>query len=451
MYRQFMFIVAVCCIFIFVGCDREGDAADDEPEAAAEGAEETRAEAQREDGGGADDAESGAARADEREGEEPDEDDVAEWDDSELPEERGAVESNNIFAHEFFEYAGDKNVAFSPFSIASAMAMVYAGADGETAAQLADTLEYGRGAVEDFGELTSTLDDKGEEDRLELDVVNDLWVDSGVQFGSAYLETLDRYFGADVTELRFSSSPDRARKRINDDVAENTRGKIEELLSPPMVTRDTLSVLTNAIYFKGEWASPFDEQKTHQARFEAPDEAVTVPMMEQRQKLRIARGKGYEALEKEYVGGELAALVILPNRGAFDEVEEELDADLFSEAVDGLSYRGLVDLKMPKFEVRQRFKLKRTLQEMGAERPFSPSADFHRIYRPFFLDKVVHEAVIEVDEKATEAAAATAVTVTKGGPPKTYDFVVNRPFFFYIFDKPTGTILFASRVLDPTE
>lgn len=376
--------------------------------------------------------------------------------DDEQPEasgEEAAAESVNAFSHALFERTDEGNAVFSPTSISTAMAMVYAGAGGETAEQIASAMVYPDAAVESLGALSQALDGRdieGDEKSLVLDIANDLWVDDGLDIGESYLETVDAEFGAEPTGLDFADAPDEARNEINERVAEQTREKIEELVSEEMITDQTRTILTNAVYFEGSWATPFDEEETQAASFDTGDEEVDVDMMKQTEYFRRGDGDNFKALQMGYHGDDLAALVVLPDEGAMDEVEADFDADTFANTVEELE-REYVRLQFPRFEVQERLTLGETLQEMGIEAAFSEEADFDGIHPDLFLEAVVHEAVMEVDEEGTEAAAATAAGMgITSQPPEPSEFVVDRPFFFYVYDRPTGAIVFATRVVDPS-
>lgn len=361
----------------------------------------------------------------------------------------------NGFGHALLDGADEGNAAFSPTSISTVMGMAYAGAGGETATEIREAMKYpDEGAVASLGSLGDALADRAgkvsEERTVELSLVDDIWLQPGFEVGDGYLATLEADFGAEPRESDFRSDPEEARSTINDYVAEKTRDKIPELLPKSAVSQNTRTVLTNALYFTAPWDSPFEKDATEKEPFETPSGDKEVPTMSQESHFGLYEGDNFRAVELPYAGGELAALVVLPDEGKRADVEEAMDADKFASIADGLE-RTYVDLKLPKFEVRQKLDVAERLREMGVEQAFDPSADFDAIHPKVFLDAVVHEAYVAVDEQGTEAVAATAAAMAVTSmPPEPTQFHVDRPFLFYVYDKPTGTALFTTRVVDPS-
>ncbi|MFW5968882.1 MAG: serpin family protein [Persicimonas sp.] len=365
------------------------------------------------------------------------------------------AESINTFAHRFFGHLEEGNTAFSPTSITAAMAMVYAGAGGETARELASVFDFGERAAERAGATMRVLDrrdEKGDDKQLILDIVNDIWLSDAIEVRSSYVEWLEEHFGVTPSELDFSA-PAEAANTINEQIDEDTRGMIPSLLTSGDIRQPMIAVLTNTVYLNASWASPFPKDATEEAPFQTPDGEVEVPMMRQEDDIGVTDGDHFGAIELDYYGRKLAALIVVPDEGKMDEVEESFDADVFSDTVDSMATR-LVALEMPQFKVRTELALNNALQEMGAGAAFAgPGANFNGIHREFFIDSVLHEAVIEVDEKNTEAAAVTAIqgAAASGMTPDPIEFVVDRPFLYYVYDKESEIILFAARVVDPSE
>ncbi len=370
-------------------------------------------------------------------------------------ETASAADAINGFGHALLEGADEGNTAFSATSISTVMGMAYAGAGGETANEIAEAMQYpDKGAVASLGALGDTLAERAgevsEERTVELSLVDDIWLQPGFEVGDEYLERLETHFGAQPRETDFRSNPEKARSTINDYVAEQTHDKIPELLPKSAVSQDTRTVLTNALYFKAPWETPFEKEGTEKEPFETSEGDKQVPTMSQEAHFRLYEGDNFRAVELPYAGGELAALVVLPDEGEREAVEETMDAEQFTSIVDGLE-RTYVDLKLPKFEVRQKLDVADRLQKMGVEQAFDASADFDAIHPKVFLEAVVHEAYVAVDEQGTEAAAATAASMAVTSmPPETTQFHVDRPFLFYVYDKPTGTALFTTRIVDPS-
>ena len=365
------------------------------------------------------------------------------------------AEAINTFGHAMLGRAGEGNVAFSPTSISTVMGMLYAGAGGDTAKQIADAFAFTEGVVPSLGALTSALKTRNkeitEEEEVRFNLVNDIWLQKGFQVQKGYLDEIDRYFQATPRQLEFKKSPEDARSKINDYISKQTHKKIPELVPQSAIRRDTRTVLTNAVYMKASWATPFPEDATKEETFHAPDGDVETPTMHLEEHNRTATGEGFRALELPYIGADLAALVILPDKGKMADVQERMTAEAFTETIDSLE-RKYIDVALPKFEVREKFDLAKRLKAMGVKAAFAGDADFDDIHPDLFLDAVVHEAYVKIDEKGTEAAAATAASMRiTGMPPEPAEFHVDRPFLFYIYDRSTKTMLFVTRITDPTK
>ena len=402
-------------------------------------------------------------------------------------EERSAlVSDNNAFALDFYRRLsddGDGNLFFSPYSISVALAMTYAGAAGETAAQMADALHFDLPQTR-LHTVFNALDlelakvSRDGDDPPELNVANALWGQQGYQFRPEFLDTLAENYGAGLSQLDFTQPESRqeSAKIINGWVGEETNGKIPTIVSPshfgscdPPPWDCTRLILTNAIYFKGKWAEDyeFDEEDTADDYFNLDDGGqVKVPMMRQKRELRYAEGDNYQAVQLPYQGQRLAMFIFLPAPGKFDAFAASLDAEKASGFSDGWNKR-VVDLIMPRFKLEKSVDAKSALQQLGIFDAFNPDvgvadfsgmADFSSPDSPdpgLYIRDVLHKAFVEVNEKGTEAAAATAVIIAVPAsepptplPPVVMD--VDRPFIFLIRDTRTDAILFLGRVADPS-
>jgi serpin B len=271
----------------------------------------------------------------------------------------------------------------------------------------------------------------------------------------AFKETLRNQLSADVKETDFAGAPAEAVREVNVWVDEATRGKIREILSESQIDALTRVILANAIYFKAPWLNQFDEEDTKSERFHLLDgRSVDVPMMHATESRRYARAHGFQALEVPYGNDWVVMLLVLPDEDQFEAVERELDFGSVLELTRS-ARSDEVALALPRFRVESSFALREPLMQIGIKGAFAPAADFTPVSDEpgFALGEVLHKAVVDVDEQGTEAAAATAVLMcgaSLGEPPPPIEFRVDRPFLFLIEDKPTGTILFVGRVLDPT-
>jgi len=373
------------------------------------------------------------------------------------------VEGNSAFAFELYQALKGKegNLFYSPYSISVALAMTYAGARGETAQQMAATLNF---LLEQerlhpaFNWLDAELASRGEGaegkdgEGFRLNIVNAIWGQKDYEFLSDFLDVLAENYGAGLRILDFINETEKSRLAINQWVSDQTEGRIKDLIPQDAIDALTRLVLTNAIYFNAAWENTFDEDMTADGPFYLLDGGqVTVPMMKQTESFGYTEGEAYQAVELPYDGGELSMVILLPEAGQFQAFEEGLQSQQVSDIISGLQSTG-VALTMPKFEFDSEFSLTNTLAGMGMPIAFSGDADFSRMTgnRELFISDVVHKAFVAVDEAGTEAAAATAVIMPESGPPEpTVEVTIDRPFIFLIRDIETGAILFVGRVLNP--
>lgn len=387
------------------------------------------------------------------------------------------IAGTNRFAVNLYQQlASDDNLFVSPFSISLALGMTYAGADGETAAQMGNVLNVmSAAAMADV--LGSLSDDLTAREGFTLNVANALWGQEGRRFEARFLLTTRADYGATLRNLDFQNASVEARRTINDWVERETEGIIRDLLPASAVTADTRMVLTNAIYFNGAWQFPFAVNNTEDRPFTTlAGEQVIVPMMQQTRRFAYSQGDGYQTLQLPYESGSASMLVILPEAGRFAEVSEKLETVLIN-AIGGQG-AARVNLELPRFEVRSKSDLATNLARMGMTAAFTPyqpaatceaddtgtddtgtdtgsGADFSNMdgSRCLYIDAVIHEAYIDVNEVRTEAAAATAVAMARTTsinrqPP--IDFIVDRPFLIAIRDEVSGALLFLGHVTNPT-
>jgi len=375
------------------------------------------------------------------------------------------VDGNSAFAFDLYQALreADGNLFYSPYSISLALAMTYAGARGETAQQMADTLHFilSQDRLHPaFNSVDIELSQrnkgaKGKDgEGFRLNIVNAIWGQEGYKFLSGFLDVLAENYGAGLRILDFANAPEESRITINNWVSDQTEGRIEDLIPQGLIDTLTRLVLTNAIYFNAAWQNPFSEDMTDDGSFYLLDGGeVTVPMMKQTETFGYAEGDEYQAVELPYDGRELSMVILLPRAGQFEAFEGSLDAQRVDGIVRGLEHKR-VALTMPKFEFESDFSLRETLVALGMPIAFSAGADFSGMTgnRDLFIADVIHKAFLSVDEAGTEAAAATAVVMmpTAMPPKEPVEVTVNRPFVFLIHDIETGTILFVGRVVNPS-
>ena len=375
------------------------------------------------------------------------------------------VDGNTAFSFDLFQElkSEDGNMFYSPFSISLALAMTYAGARGETATQMADTLHYDLSQANlhpAFNYLDMELAERGEgakgkdDEGFRLNIVNAIWGQKDFTFLPAFLDTLAENYGAGLRLLDFINETEKSRVTINDWVSDETEGRIQDLIPQGQLDAATRLVLTNAIYFNAAWQYRFEKSMTSDSPFHLLNgQDINVPMMRQTESFGYTSGDGYQAVELQYDGGELSMVILLPDSGEYDSFESQLTAEKTNEIISGLQYKQ-VALTMPKFEFESEFMMKDTLSAMGMPVAFSPSADFSGMtgVKGLYIDQVIHKAFVSVDESGTEAAAATAVDMKLTSmPAEPVNVTINHPFIFLIRDIETGTILFVGRIMNPAE
>jgi serpin B len=381
-------------------------------------------------------------------------------------DEQKISQSANEFTFNLYKQLNDAqpdaNLFFSPYSIYNALGMTYAGATEDTKREFEKALHI----IDDYDihgsikQLNGSLitDNPSFLDRAirrlsktpyQFSIANALWVKSGFPIESSFKETLAKYYNA---ESRNELSVD----VINEWVAKKTSGKITDLLAPSDVNDATVTVLTNAAYFLGYWKKRFDEANTSDQTFYGFNKEQTLPLMHQTLETKYAETDRYQSVSLDYEDSSLAMAVILPkdpSKEAFGALEAKLSASFVSDIL-GTQLPQEVQLYLPRFEMKIPTRLKAPLKALGMHQSFTPQARFCGIYAncendPIWIDDVVHQAFIKVDEAGTEAAAATAVMMVRESALATKLFRADRPFIYFIYDKNSGVILFLGRMVDP--
>ena len=390
-----------------------------------------------------------------------------------------AVEANNQFGIDLYKrYSATKNkeenIFFSPFSISSVVAMTYEGAKGKTAEEIQSVFHFPADTKvlrEDYQNIyniinrDSTLSNK--DVVYKLNTANALWVQKDYKLLESYVSLIKKYYNGEIQNLDFINNAKQAVITINSWVEKKTANRIKNLLSESNVKEAKL-VLTNAIYFKGEWYNKFSKESTKDKDFKiTPSLTIKVPMMEQVDHFRYTESSDVQLLElpyKSYPNDELSMLILLPKKNDLASLERGLNIQKLSELVSKLEIKK-VDVFLPKFKIETKTEMKNDLNAMGMPTAFSDEADFSGITgRPNLkIDEVIHQTFIENKEEGTEAAAATAVVMipTAPGPmpqEKIYIFNANHPFIFLIQQRTQdnitknelGNILFMGRVVNPS-
>ena len=380
------------------------------------------------------------------------------------PSAKSLATASNTFGFDLWARlrAAPGNLTISPASISTALAMTWGGAKGETATEMKQAMRSevdADAAMLGWGQLSGTLQDKSR--KLTLRIANRLFGEQSYKFEAAYLDKTKAAYGAPLEPIDFKQAPEPSRAHINKWVADQTEQRIKDLLPPRSIVPDTRLVLVNAIYFLADWADQFEKRQTSEQPFQlAPGRTQPAMLMRRRGTYRLAKADGAAILELPYAGGDAAMLVALPDKvDGLDALEKSLDAARLASWTQALADQELL-VWLPRFLIDppEALELGKPLRALGMARAFDPErADFTAIANPprpadrLYIGAVFHKAFVKVDEKGTEAAAATAVAMPRGGgaPRPVPEFKADHPFLFFIIDKPTGLVLFMGRVAEP--
>lgn len=371
------------------------------------------------------------------------------------------ISGNNQFAFDLYSKIKTEsdNLFFSPFSISSALAMTYGGAEKETKNQMSSTLHFAtdREAFHsEFNKLIMSLDQIG---GVQLNVANSLWAQKGFIFLKDYLDLIKEHYKSEVNIVDFKKDSEKCRIKINQWVEDETNEKIQDLLKPGMVNSGTRLVLTNAIYFLGNWARQFEEKHTEKSTFiKADRDNIEVPFMNEfSEDYYYLKNDFMKILELPYKKKRLSMIIMLPNSNTdMKKLENSLTIENYNKWISSLSRLDVNHVSIPKFKFTGEFSLGEILADMGMPMAFSDRADFSGMTGKLDLkiDKVIHKAFVEVNERGTEAAAATAVTMIETtampGEEEIITFIADHPFIFLIRDKHSNSILFIGKVMDPS-
>ena len=371
------------------------------------------------------------------------------------------VQGNNAFAVALYDQLGHQagNLFFSPESISTALAMAYAGARGNTATEMAKALHFTLPPARLDGAMGALLRDlNAAHSEYQLNVANALWAQQGYTFLDQFLNLLKTDYGAGLQQLDFQGAPEAARSTINQWVEQRTQNRIKDLLAPGSLRPDTRLVLTNAIYFLGNWQTQFDKAQTRDEDFYlSQTKSATAPLMHREGSFGYFDGGSFQVLEIPYKSNELSLIVLLPKeRSGLAGLEKSMTAANLQEWLRQMAPVSKVIVTLPRFKATQEFELSSALRALGMPQAFASNADFSGMTgkRDFAISAVIHKAFVDVNEEGTEAAAATAVTMralamrVPGPPPPV--FRADHPFVFLIRDNGSRSILFMGRMTDPS-
>jgi serpin B len=369
------------------------------------------------------------------------------------------VRANNQFAVDLYHrlQSHEGNLFFSPFSLSASLALTAAGAQGETAQQMARVLDLPNDlprAHAAFGSLRKELEESQSPHTYRLHTANSLWGPKDLQFLPGFQQVAGECYGAAAKAIDFQDNSNGALTAINDWVEQQTRSQIRDFLKPGSLDAQTRLLLVNAVYFKGEWGHPFKRERNREGPFHARSQrSIPATYMNQTSKLAYLDANDFQALEIPYSGSAVSMLVFLPKTpGGLTKLEKSMTAEHLEKWLSRLEPCE-VELSLPKFQLAAEIQLQSTLAAMGMTLPFSAAADFSRLCssgEPLQLTAVVHKAVVEVNEEGTEASAATAVKAARGiANPNRPTFHADHPFLFLIRHNPSASILFLGRLVEP--
>ena len=383
--------------------------------------------------------------------------------DPSAPEPAGAgatfAEDVNRFASDLYAYLRakhpDENLSFSAYSIESALAMVYSGADGATRQEMAAVLhlpQYNQDLFDAVAADASMVknDSAG---APEVDVANGLWVQEGFPIKQDFLDNVQNTFKAGIEQVDFVHDAPAITGQINQWVAEKTRNMIKGIFD--RLPKETRLALVNAIYFDGQWQSPFYPDAADVTFHPDSGPAETANFMDQTTYFKYYENSGVQLVELPYQGGQYSMVIVLPTQtGGLSSIDAALSSENLSTWISKASYTDVM-MVMPKFSIATKLDLVPVLNDMGIKAAFDTTADFSGIdgARDLYIQQAIHKAVIKVDENGTKAAAVTGISIgiplSVHSEPIPVPFVADHPFYYAIRNNTTGATLFSGVVIHP--
>ena len=376
--------------------------------------------------------------------------------------QKGYVDAGNRMAFRFLgEMFDNENLVCSPLSLQYALAMTANGASGQTRQEIIDFLGYGEEDIDALNEYSKTLLEQLPAVDLDvtLKVTDALLVNDKFPLLPSFKETVENNYYAAVDNMDFSD-PEQVAARINEWASRNTDGFIDNILSASEISEDAVAYIMNALYFKAKWAGGeydpmFESDATKPEDFHLSDgSTIKVDMMRNMRWHQYAEMDGYKVLAIPYAGYKYYMYILLPDENDINGLIEKLKTTSWSDILSKMKSDAEVYIRIPKFEIENKYNLNDALQALGVTRPFqSGMAEFDMMFQPkqpkyyYWIEKVIQKARIKVSEKGTEAGAVTIVEMdgvaeAPGDEPKKVFFYADRPFVFVIGEKTSGTILF---------
>ncbi len=373
-------------------------------------------------------------------------------DQSSMPDK--VADSLNQFSFDVYKSlsANNGNLFISPFSVATALSMTLAGTDGKTADEMASILYFSDHSKALHKTLAEIFKSVQQVSSVEINIANALFPSKTFSLNQSYTDLMNAVYNTDIITLDYQNATEESRNFINDWVEQQTNDRIKNLLTPGNLSPLTVMVLTNAIYFKGDWAYQFDKKKTVDGSFRSvTGESHTVPMMNQKQSFRFYQSEELKMLEMPFDENRFSMIFVLPDESIkLSTLEKGFDNKAFARISRNMKPVE-VSVQIPRFRIEWgATDLSSILQTLGMKKAFTPNANFSVMTdkEGIYVNMVVHKAFVEVNEEGAEAAAATAVEMRLTSMPETFSFIADRPFLFLIREMKTDLILFMGRVAE---
>jgi len=377
-----------------------------------------------------------------------------------LEQQKRLASNNNDFAFNMFSKLQENqvgNIFFSPYSISEALAMTYAGAKGETKSEMATALHFDDDSKLHISFNALDLHMNHTDSNYTLQVADSIWPQKDYKILTSYLDTIKINYGADITPLDYINNPEGSRRTINSWIEDKTNDRIKNIIAKGSLGSNTKLVLVNAIYFKGRWEENFNEYGTHNETFTLEDgSTTTTPLMNQVGYFNYSENELYQSIELNYEGYRTSMVVVLPREGITQNLYSNIQ-ESYNNIIKKSNSKN-INLKLPKFEFSTKtYDLIEPFKELGMVDAFSGNADFSGMTgnTDLHIGKILHKAFIKVDEKGSEAAAATVVgmelTSVEPTEEEPIEMFVNRPFVFFIKDNQTQQILFIGEIKNPSK
>jgi len=366
--------------------------------------------------------------------------------------------ANNQFAMDlYFQLSKEntENLFYSPYSISTALAMTYEGANGTTAEEIKDVFYFPEDDVlrPNSAAIYNIINKKDKS--YELITGNALWAQKDSVFLPEYFNLVEKYYGGKAANLDFKNENEKSIHTINDFISKQTNKRIKDIIKQNTLSSDTNLVLTNAIYFKGNWRHKFNPKNTQNLDFKiTPENTIKTPTMSMVLQITTNYFENdlLQILELPYIDRELSMFILLPKED-INSLEQVLSNDKFNEWKLNMDATDIKEIYLPKFGFETEYNLVGNLNNMGMPKAFSDSADFSKMtgQKDLLVSNVIHKTFISVDEIGTEAAAATAVSMSGASQPEDYViFNADHPFIFIIQENQTNEILFLGRMVNPS-